>query len=179
MVESIWDKRGDIGYETLTVLQKQELDDFLADTKALYAVYRPIQLKYIIEKILECKTALRPQRLYDRHGRASGTVKVAKSLNEWDLKNASIIGNALLEDSDCTMEKVHELYVDQKEQIEIALNYISGIFKHAKIWKGHIDLLRNYNKQLRTGIPLSERQADTLFKLLHRYSKQVVANQIL
>lgn len=176
MVESIWDKRGDFEYLSLTASQKKELDQFLEETKVLYGVYRAIQLKYIIEKIQAAK-AKKPSSRYNRYDRNRKESKAP--LNEWDLKNASIIGNALLEDSDCTMKQVYELYEDQKEQIQIALNYITGIFKNAKIWKGHIDLLRTYKKQLIAGIPLSERQADTLFKLLHRYSRQIVASNVL
>ena len=77
------------------------------------------------------------------------------------------------------MEEVRAKHAEYNEEIQVALGYIRGIFKNAKIWKGHIDLLRSYKRQLEAGLPLTDRQAATLFKLLSRYSKQIVSTIIL
>lgn len=180
--KSIWDLRGSFEYSSLNPKQKKELDVLIEDMKAIYGLYRPIQVKYIIEKINKAKGG--NIRQYSNsysgwRGSASSYRTEKVWITEWDLKHFVIIQNEILEHNNTTIEEVRSRHDQLKEEIEIALNYIAGIFKNARIWKGHIDLLRSYKHQLEAGLPLTDRQADTVIKLLRRYSKQVVSNELL
>jgi len=171
--DSVWALVGQVKYRMLSKKQKAELNDILEDMKAVYSVYRPIQVKRIIENINRAmKVAQYPSYIRSK-------TYSSPTIDEWDLKHFWIIASQLMEDDGTTIEEVRVKHAESNEEIQIALGYIRGIFKNAKIWKGHIDLLRSYKRQLEAGLPLTDRQASTLFKLLSRYSKQVVSNLIL
>lgn len=162
--------RGRHKYGNLSSREKKELDELLVDMRVIYGIYRPIQIKKIIDSIEKAK-------LFRVRGYV--TPRNVSYIDEWDIKHFYMITNTLLEDNNTTMEVLRSKYTEYQEEIEIALSYISGIFKNAKIWKGHIDVLRSYKHQLEAGMPLTPRQTDTLFKFLSRYCKQMVSNQIL
>lgn len=175
--DSVWALVGNVQYRMFSKKQKAELNDILEDMKAVYSVYRPIQVKRIIENISRAMQVSQYPSYTPRSYRKPSST--SPTIDEWDLKNFWIITSQLMEDDATTMEEVRVKHAESEEEIQIALGYIRGIFKNAKIWKGHIDLLRSYKRQLEAGLPLTDRQASTLFKLLSRYSKQVVSNLIL
>ncbi len=157
---SIWDIQGDFYWDQLTISQRKEMEDLLEDMKIVYSSYRVARIKQIINRIIEAR-------------------RNRSSVNEWDLKDFAIMVDDILDNEDITWEDLEKRYSDTKEEIRVATSYIDGIFNNSRIWKGHIDLLRSYKRQLGLGIPLTDKQTETLFSILKRYSKQIVSNQLL
>ena len=176
--KSIWELQGDFYWNSLSTSQKKELDDILEDMKIIYSTYRVVRIKQIMTKIIEAKESASTSSLSYRWT-SRPNIGRTTPINEWDLKDFAITANDILEHENLTWEELEKNYQSTQEEIQVALSYISGIFSNSRIWKGHIDLLRSYKRRLELGIPLTERQAETLLVILKRYSKQIVSNTIL
>jgi hypothetical protein len=159
MSSSIWTLKGQINYRDLNKDQRDEFDKILSEMRSVFMITRDYKIRQVLERYGE-----------------PGPYTI---IYEFDLKDYAGITQEYCRIYKCEVADLIASSNQIKEEMDVSLSHIKGIFANAKIWRGHVDMLRSFQHQIERGVPLSERQKDALGKILSRYSKQIVTNNIL
>jgi 16S rRNA G1207 methylase RsmC len=150
---SIWNLHGKTEYRRLTSDQKKEVESLVDEMRRVFFITRSIYVKQLINKYQI------PSNVY---------------VDEIDLRLYDEYVTEFCRINKMSREELEETYKVMKEEMDVAISTISGIYSNAKIWKGHRTFLENFRKQMSREVPLSHRQKDALQRIIHQYSKQIV-----